>query len=644
MKIVKVDAEDFLALGKVSFNLADKGLILLQGENKDDPSANSNGAGKSSLVDLICWVLWGSTARGLSGDGVIREGAKKAVASLQIDDEDSGELWLVERTRKKNKETVQLMKCKGPGEWEDHSLGTIKLTQAFIPKILGCSEEVFKAAVYCGQENLVDLPMLTDKVLKELIEEAAGVKILEQAYELARQRVRKVLDSLFDLQGAQEAQQRERAVFVDALDREKHHSVRWEHDNADAIRNNENAWSVLDDQITETKNALVILAPRFTELDDKILILSNELHGFKAEQNKERELAKALTDAERARDLKAAELKRVLTDVQARKAELASIESQVGQPCPECGTEMTTDHIEHAKSAAAGRICSAVSTVAASKGAWEALKAAAEATRAALDEHRAVMRDPSVVTAERDKLTKEREEILNTQKDLKRLLAEHTSITSRLEELRAAKNPHEPEIAKIMELIANGDKELLERGEEIDKHQKRLKNEELAVEVFSPKGVRAHILDEVTPYLNERTATYLGTLSDGAITATWNTLQVNAKGEVKERFAIDVTHAHGGKSFPALSGGEKRKVRLACALALQDLVASRAIKPIKFWCGDEIDQALDPSGLERLMMVLQEKAKERGTVVVISHSDLRDWISQTWTVVKEGGKSELVTV
>ena len=58
--------------------------------------------------------------------------------------------------------------------------------------------------------------------------------------------------------------------------------------------------------------------------------------------------------------------------------------------------------------------------------------------------------------------------------------------------------------------------------------------------------------------------------------------------------------------------------------------------------GDEIDQALDPSGLERLMMVLQEKAKERGTVVVISHSDLRDWISQTWTVVKESGKSELV--
>lgn len=645
MKITQVEGEDFLALGKVSFSLEDRGLLLLQGSNNDDPSANSNGSGKSSLVDLVCWTLFGNTARGLSGDNVIRHEAKQAKGVVEIFDEDADEKWRVSRVRKKNKEALDIYQWDAvKSEWVSRTLGTIKLTQAFLPRVLGCSEEVFKAAIYCPQEALVDLPMLTDKALKELIEEAAGVKILEQAYELARQRLRKVSEDLSMLKLTQENQQEKRRTLVDAHARETDHMKRWETEHERAIRDDEHGWSVLDDQITETENALKILAPRFTELNDGIAKLYAALSGFNAEQAEERRFAAALTSAERARDLKAAELKRVVNDVQTRRAELANIENQVGQPCPECGTEMTADHIEHARDATQGRIKSALATVATTRAAWEALRAAADTAKEALDKHRAAMRDPSTVTAERDKLIAERQEILNTQKELKRLMMEHASISARLDELRAAKNPHEAEILKIQNLISETDIALLDRGEKIAELEKQAKNEELAVEVFSPKGVRAHILDEVTPYLNERTAAYLSTLSDGTITATWSTLQVNAKGEVKERFAIDVEHAHGGKSFPALSGGEKRKVRLACALALQDLVASRATKPFKFWCGDEIDQALDPSGLERLMTVLAEKAKERGTVIVISHMSLSDWISQCWTIVKENGKSELVTV
>lgn len=53
---------------------------------------------------------------------------------------------------------------------------------------------------------------------------------------------------------------------------------------------------------------------------------------------------------------------------------------------------------------------------------------------------------------------------------------------------------------------------------------------------------------------------------------------------------------------------------------------SRATKPINLWIADEIDYALDESGLERLMVVLDRKARERGTVLIISHqSGLKDW-------------------
>ena len=95
-----------------------------------------------------------------------------------------------------------------------------------------------------------------------------------------------------------------------------------------------------------------------------------------------------------------------------------------------------------------------------------------------------------------------------------------------------------------------------------------------------------------------------------------------------------MTHDEGGDSFAGLSGGEKRKVRIATAMALQDMVATRAEKPINLFIADEVDHALDDAGLERLMTVLDAKAKERGTVLVISHNSLSDWIAQVITVTK----------
>ncbi|WEU67349.1 hypothetical protein [Xanthomonas phage JGB6] len=120
------------------------------------------------------------------------------------------------------------------------------------------------------------------------------------------------------------------------------------------------------------------------------------------------------------------------------------------------------------------------------------------------------------------------------------------------------------------------------------------------------------------------------------------TLTQNSDGDYVESFHIDVTSKHGITKFGQLSGGEKRKVRLACAMALQDLVSTRAIKPIKLFIADEIDHALDDVGLELLMGVLEEKAKALGTMLIISHNSLSDWCKNRLTVVKEDGASTIV--
>ena len=108
------------------------------------------------------------------------------------------------------------------------------------------------------------------------------------------------------------------------------------------------------------------------------------------------------------------------------------------------------------------------------------------------------------------------------------------------------------------------------------------------------------------------------------------------------KFNISVTKTGSSKSFQTLSGGEKRKVRIACSLALQDLVASRASKNIELFIGDEIDDALDTAGLERLMGILEAKARERGTVMIISHKEMKSWFRETITVEVKEGRSYVV--
>ena len=110
--------------------------------------------------------------------------------------------------------------------------------------------------------------------------------------------------------------------------------------------------------------------------------------------------------------------------------------------------------------------------------------------------------------------------------------------------------------------------------------------------------------------MNERTAYYLNALSGGNITAVWSTLARTKGGVLKEKFNISVINRFGANSFNGLSGGEKRKVRLSCSLALQELSASRGTKRIDLFMADEIDNALDETSLQLLMDLMSEKAQQ----------------------------------
>lgn len=641
MNFENLQLENFLTIGKASLKLADRGLLLIQGQNIDDTSASSNGAGKSSIVDGICWVLYGVTARGTSGDAVVNRGAKKNCSALLTLDDD-GVRYQVERYRKHatNKNQLLVFKLEDDGSKTDMSKGTERETQEIVTALVGCSLEVFVSAVYAGQEKMPDLPSMTDKMLKTLIEEAAGIEVLAAAYDVAKAEANAARSALERANSHMLSAHAHVATTQRQL--EEHNSSACEFTESRLNRAKEKLATTLpllqlNKKLAAEKQALQDTLPSQEKLDE----IDAKLKAANQDNILYREISAKKEIEERAVAVLKSQLQRGKRDLTSIDSETASIESLVGKPCGECGKTYAEHDLADAKSA---RTLSRMALATQLRSKVATLKAHTEASEALSQQMRELESSIDEVSALHN-LKREAERIeasigtveiksINNLKSIETIKADAKAILHH-------PNPFESLIKNSKAELAVKEAELLEAKQRAEKAEKDHALALSAAKVFGPSGVRAHILDTVTPFLNDRTRDYLGALSDGNIHATWSTLSTSAKGEVKEKFAISVINDCGSESFAGLSGGEKRKVRLATAMAMQDMVASRATKPLNIFIGDEIDHALDDNGLERLMTVLERKARERGTVLVISHNSLQDWIPQVITVVKESGFSTI---
>ncbi|MEO9387196.1 AAA family ATPase [Chromobacterium phragmitis] len=645
MKILDLHINNFLTIGSARLNLADKGLVLVQGVNEDDSSAESNGAGKSSIVDALSWALYGKTARGEAGDRVVNRTAKRDCrVSVRILDGDN--VVRIERHRKhkefKNSTLVYLeppediAASAGDPAIALHK-GTEAETQLVIEEIIGSSYEVFCAAVYAGQENMPDIPNMTDKQLKSLVEEAAGITRLERAYEVAKTRRADADGAVKMLQVKVEAVAANATRAEGRLAELQDHRDAWEAGRSGRVAEVRGRAA----EVSKRAAALVAVVKarnigektaRRAEVQGAIDSLKPAAAAYEAAQRAER-------DAERKLTLLQAEYDRLAGAAKHTKAEIDALAS--GMPCKSCGALAPADKVDEIRGRFTTQLRNEVSAAGAHKRTIEEAEAALRSAREATAAAKAAIPDTAALTSELAALDAEIAADHADRAQVASLVDAAKRENAEAERLQGEANPMDAMIDSAKTEKARIDAELAELRGKLHQANADLDIAECVAKVFGPAGVRAHILDTVTPFLNERTADYLSVLSDGNISAIWSTLSTTAKGELREKFIIDVTNDKGAETFAGLSGGEKRKVRLSCMLALQDLVSARASKPIDLWVGDEVDDAMDAGGLERLMTILERKARERGTVLVVSHSDLKDWAEQVAIVRKSGGYSHV---
>ena len=642
----KLSIKNFLVIGEAEVDLHNCGLTLIEGRNEDDESANSNGAGKSSLVDALCWCLYGVTGRGVSGDAVINKKAKKeCVVGVEVWTEGLN-CYYIERGRKSkrlgNNLIVQHVIVDGNdvGSGCELTKTTVADTQALVNDLLGCSYEIFTSSIYAVQEKMPDLPALTDKALKTLIEEAAGLDKLQKASEIAHAKYQDCVRLTTETQGRIEnltSELSNNKKLLDDVVYERETHIR----NATLERAQQLRYKDLLE--SELKKASALPVEAVEAIEKKKAEIQAKIDEYSFIEAKGAEKQRLAMSAQSHCVMTKKEIEKEKEKIADLNKEINNLEAKIGTHCSECGKVYQAEDLETAKKAIETQIANKTKEVL--KQIEDFKNQVAEAKVLAKDAEDFKKSMPSVTKLmsamnelnERLKKNQDVQFQIDTQKrelqNLKKTIEATEEVTVKGE------TPYNKTIKTLEESIAKLEKDKKERESEHEKYAEQQKIAEAVDELYSRKGIRAHILDTVTPFLNERTAFYLNTLSDGEITATWQTLTKTAKGDFKEKFSIDVQSVKGANCFAGLSGGEKRKVRVATSMALQDLVASRAKKPIDLYIADEVDHALDASGLERMMSILEEKAKQFGTALVISHNSLRDWIDNSIVVTKRDGIS-----
>lgn len=631
MKFLELNIQNFLVLTEAKVSLADRGLVLVQGINSADSSANSNGSGKSSLADALCWAIYGTTARGETGDAVVNNKTGKDTR-VEVKILDDMVVYRIVRYRKHkpHKNALHVFMDDGFGE-KDFTKGTDKLTQEVVDKIIGASLDVFTGSIYAGQEKMPDLPSMTDKMLKLLIEEAAGINALEEAYKKARENAQVAKTDVMMV----ESEIANLELGLSGLQRHLESTVQMEKDWEDNRQSQIKALTErVRDQLVPAAKQLAKEAPQ-SEIDrlvSEIQKIDAKIASVGQEQAQLQQLSQAMIRAQTNSHNLAQKEVNARTIVQTMTKRLSDVDHKVGCPCDSCGRPLTPAELAATRAAAQAQLDQAQKDFAAAIVAAEDAENAARAAERVHDSFKLGMTDLTKEVAQRAALEAQRAILVQRDQQRLQIVAQAKNDMATIERLKNEVSGFQTTIIGTTKSMDTQRAEIANKKGELAVKSARLALENEVVRVFAPAGVRARVLDEVTPYLNSQTSKYLSILSDGNITAEWSTLTMNKAGDLKERFAIDVSSPISSQTFKGLSGGEKRKVRVATALALQDLVATRATKPIDLFIGDEIDHALDASGLERLMVILDEKARERGTVMVISHNSLKDEIKQVMTV------------
>lgn len=635
MKITNLIIENFMSVGLVETSMNDKGLVLIQGDNTDDDSFESNGAGKSTIFsESIVWGLFGKTIRGVTGDDVVNRQVKKNTAVI-ITLQDGDSEYQVSRYRKhvmfKNK--VQLHH-----NGKNITAKSDNDTTEMIENILQMDYLSFTNSIMFGQGLTKMFASSTDSEQKKILERMLEISVFQECQDIAKDMksstqltVNELTNSLESITSKHSSKSQ---TLQDLQDKE-----------AELGNTIDQRIEGLKEDIKSYEEYISNLTTELEGLEEDAEILGEAVRVQQEKVDGYADIEKRYTALEYKESTISSNLNRIENDMLRVARQIKEAEQGINLPevCSKCGQKINSkvdkqhiiDHLN------------------------EKLEKLAEDNSDLNDELEKLYKDMAPLKRKLKHLPNNKEVLreyktaeAETVKAISPTKYAIKSYEDKIEVARKQIAEQEEQRSKtysdLIEKAINDLRELDAQGAKVEE-QLRAENERLSmiefwINAYGNQGIKSNLLDSVVPYLNTRANYYLGKLAGSSIEVKFSTQElVKSTGKMKDKFKVEVINKNGDANYKGNSGGEKRRTDIAINMALQDLVQSRSNKRLDLIVYDEMWEGLDAVGCESAIELLREKASEFGSVFVITHDDyLQKLFNKSVTVTKSDGRTVLL--
>ena len=142
---------------------------------------------------------------------------------------------------------------------------------------------------------------------------------------------------------------------------------------------------------------------------------------------------------------------------------------------------------------------------------------------------------------------------------------------------------------------------------------------------FGKTGIQALLIETALPDIESEANRLLGRMTDNRMHVKFETQRETKKGDIRETLDINISDELGTRNYEMFSGGEAFRINFAIRIALSRLLARRAGAPLPTLIIDEGFGTQDSTGMEKLIEAINSIQEDFDKILVITHmEDLKD--------------------
>jgi len=613
MKIVNVKAKNFLSHKDFDFEIPN-GVHLITGYNYDD--STSNGAGKSSIMDMLVFAMFGTLPRNIKVDeicSVFGDGS----AMVDVELLDAGNTYRIYRSRKPNE--LRLFK-----NGIEVSAKDAKEAQSQIERTLGIDYSIFVNSVYFYQNAQSHFVSASDAEKRDILTNLLNLDIFDTAFQLVSEKIKTetlnkaTLDSqIISISSKMNSNDEDvKSYTLAAEQHEDRKRVRIENLRQRNV-------SILEEIscLNSERATLISGLEKLEEYSKSVEIIGGLILGLEP-------IRKEISGIES----EVSRLKYAISEEKNKESKFRDLIAK--KQCLACYQPISESNYSGELSGIASKIADFQKNI-------EEREAQIPGLRSKLAEEGRYRKDKEFFIGELSRMRASQQRISGIESNIVRKTAEIESVESEISAVIAEKSDYEGMIDKKIKENAG----LL--GEY---HAKKNLNTETTKKISIYTGLKAvyrnikyFVFESVVGELNSRVCDYVQALFDTDVSLVFDTSTETKKGDIKQKFSVTLTKEGIERNFNSLSGGEKRRIEIATNFAMSDIIANRSGKAFEFMMLDECFEGLDNEGRNRVVELLEVLREKRSNILIIDHFEtMKTLVDTEIRIEKRNGESRLV--